>query len=136
MNFIEYEIRFVLFMGLMVEWKSGTLHSFEDSEGLIGPGIFGVALNVDRWGVRGVGADFWDYGAVSEEEDEEEEGFESLIIQPSSRFSLINPPGGIINNIGISRVVIISFSGSLNSRESKKIVLLKITFFLGRISSY
>jgi hypothetical protein len=32
MNLTECEIRSVLFMGLMVEWKSGTLHgsSFED----------------------------------------------------------------------------------------------------------
>jgi hypothetical protein len=26
MNLTEYEIRSVLFMGLMVEWKSGTLY--------------------------------------------------------------------------------------------------------------
>jgi hypothetical protein len=26
MNLTEYKIRFVLFIGLIVEWKSGTLH--------------------------------------------------------------------------------------------------------------
>jgi hypothetical protein len=67
---------------------------------------------------------------------EEDEGSESSITQPSSRSSLMSPLGGIMDNNGIFRVVITSFSGSLSSRESKKIASLKITFFLNRTSSY
>jgi hypothetical protein len=48
----------------------------------------------------------------------------------------MSPPGGIMGNIGISKVVTTSFSGSSSSRGSKKIALLKTSFFLGRTSSY
>jgi hypothetical protein len=102
------------------------------SEDSIGPGVSGVTLSISRYGVGEV-ADFWGYGAASEEE---EEGSESIIIYPSSRFSLINPSGGIISNIRILRVVITFIFGSPSFRESKKIASLKITFFLGRTSSY
>jgi hypothetical protein len=98
----------------------------EDSEGPAGPGVSGVALSIGRYGAGG-------YGVFSEEE---EEGSESIIIYPFSRFSLMNPPGGIIGNIRILRVVIIFIFSSPNSRRLKKIVSLKITFFLDRTSFY
>jgi hypothetical protein len=88
--------------------------------------VSGVALGVGRYGAGGC-------GVASEEE---EEGFESPIVQPFSRSSLINPLGGIISNIRILRVVITFISSSPSSRRSKKITSLKITFFLGRTSSY
>jgi hypothetical protein len=52
-NFTECEIRSVLFMGLMVEWKSGTLQ-FE-SYILCGPVQLGLAVAVSGGGasVRG-----------------------------------------------------------------------------------
>jgi hypothetical protein len=43
----------------------------EDSKGLIGPGVFGVILNISRTNIEG-GADFWGYEAVLEEEDNSE----------------------------------------------------------------
>jgi hypothetical protein len=88
--------------------------------------VSGVALGVGRYGAG-------DCGVASEEE---EEGFESPTVQPSSRSSLMNPPGGVIGNIRISRVVTTFISGSPSFRGLKKIASLKITFFLGRTSSY
>jgi hypothetical protein len=88
--------------------------------------VFGVALGVGRYSAGGC-------GVASEEEEED---FESPTIQPFSRSSLMNPPGGVVGNIRILRVITTSIFNSPSFRGSKKIASLKITFFLDQIFSY